>query len=171
MALPAARRKMIPRRQRRNSANRGNFSESGDQSIRGGVVAWRAGVGTAVMRQPFFPRAMSQTAVLARTVGECREDQYPAACSGVIDCAAILPKANRAWFPAAGREEIWINLQRYYGTWAGIATCWHRPESTGSQLENLMENPSPWKPDYEASDLRQVEGLLEGICQNHRDRN
>ncbi|MCM1214544.1 MAG: hypothetical protein NC548_08470 [Lachnospiraceae bacterium] len=31
-----------------------------------------------------FPRAMSQTAMLAWTFGECREGQYPADCGGVL---------------------------------------------------------------------------------------
>ncbi len=32
-----------------------------------------------------FPRATSQAAALVRIFGGCREGQYPAACSGVVD--------------------------------------------------------------------------------------
>lgn len=47
-----------------------------------------------------FPRAMSQTAVLARIVGECSEGQYFAACRGDIDL-------KRESLKAAEFDDLW----------------------------------------------------------------
>lgn len=41
------------------------------------------------------------------------------------------------------------------GVLAGIPTCWYRPEGT--------ENPTPYRPDYEISDLHMLYEILE-VC-------
>lgn len=41
------------------------------------------------------------------------------------------------------------------GVLAGIPTCWYRPEG--------MENPTPYRPDYEISDLHMLYEIL-GVC-------
>ncbi len=46
------------------------------------------------------------------------------------------------------------------GVNAGIATCWYRPEGILEREPELLENYERYTPDYEISDLHQMQGLL-----------